>query len=88
MTLLVQVALDVLALVDLYRRPVDRLTVANKWLWLALILLGNLLGVLLYLFVGRKPGAPEVAQEWQPPAARTADVADALYGTRDAGSSR
>jgi len=98
---LAQVVLDVVALVDLVRRPVERVTGANKWLWVAVILLVNVLGAILYLAVGRR-GAPVVEA---PPASGEAgaslpgatSVADALYGPRpgsddprrpDAGSGR
>lgn len=79
----VQVILDVVALVDLVRRPVDRVTAGNKWLWVAVILLVNVVGAIVYLAVGRR-AAPAVER---PPAPRTGDagaasVADALYGPR------
>lgn len=49
----VQITLDVIALVDLYRRPVSQVRTGNKWAWVAIILLINLLGAILYLTVGR-----------------------------------
>src|SRR5450830_1342509 len=49
----VQLSLDVIALVDLYRRPAARVVSGNKWIWLAVILLVSLLGAILYLLVGR-----------------------------------
>jgi hypothetical protein len=83
----IQVTLDVVALIDLYRRPVDRVALGNKWIWVAIILLVNLLGAILYLAVGRKP-APAV--ETQSPSsstsARAESIADALYGGRDPGA--
>ena len=80
---IVEVGLDLVALVDLYRRPTDRVLLENKWLWLAIILLVNLIGAIIYLAVGRKP-APAVdmaAKPSQP--ARTSDIVDSLYGTAD-----
>ena len=83
-----QLALDVAALVDLYRRPADRVATGNKWVWVAVILLVNLLGAILYFVVGRKPApVQDAAQPPAPSAARAADIADSLYGRRDDGQS-
>jgi len=77
---LAQVVLDVVALVDLYRRPIDRVALGNKWAWVAIIVLINLIGAILYFVVGRRPalavetGAPPVSAE------RRGSIADALYG--------
>jgi hypothetical protein len=79
--LLVQISLDVVALVDLYRRPAARVAGGNKWLWVALVLLVNLLGAILYLVVGRRPAVTAT----EAPASRpvpTESIADALYGPR------
>lgn len=78
-----QVVLDVVALVDLYRRPAAQVITGNKWIWLAVILLVNVLGALLYLLVGRKATVP--ASDVAPSTARpapTESIADALYGPR------
>ena len=80
---LAQITLDIIALVDLYRRPADRVLIGNKWVWLAVILLVSFIGAILYLLAGRKPA--EVAE---PAATRASSpnatlVADSLYGTRD-----
>lgn len=82
--LVAEIALDVIALVDLYRRPVDQVTFANKWIWLAIVLLVNTIGAIIYLLAARKP-AP-LTDAVVPPAAgsvRTDDIADALYGRTD-----
>ena len=77
----VQVTLDVIALVDLYRRPADRVLTGNKWVWLAVILLANLLGAILYLVVARKPAVlAESATAPRRPSTSPDAVADALYG--------
>ena len=82
--LLVELALDVVALVDLVRRPKSRVTFGNKWAWAAIIVLINLIGAILYLAIGRKPAPPT---EPAPPAAEgratMTSVADALYGEAD-----
>ena len=51
--LVVQVALQVFALVDLARR--DSVQGGRKWVWALVIAFGNLLGAIVYLAVGRKP---------------------------------
>lgn len=80
--LAVQLALDVIALVDLVRRPVERVTLGNKWVWVAIILLVNLIGAILYLAVGRKPAPVSEAPAPGPLGPRAGSVADALYGPR------
>ena len=78
----IQLTLDVIALVDLVRRPVDRVALGNKWVWVAIILLVNLLGAILYLLVGRRPApVAEVAAPAQL-GPRAGSVADSLYGPR------
>src|ERR1035437_9183729 len=82
--IIVEIALDVIALVDLYRRPVDQVVFANKWIWLAIVLLVNTVGAIIYLLVARKP--PVLTDDAAPPAStsvRTDNVADTLYGPRD-----
>ena len=79
-----EIALDVIALVDLYRRPADQLVFANKWVWLAIILLVNTVGAIIYLVAGRKPAV--ATDDAAPPASTSAgtdDIADILYGPRD-----
>lgn len=49
--LLLQLILIIIALVDLVRRTK---TLGPKWLWAIIIILGNLLGPILYLIIGRK----------------------------------
>ena len=49
--LLIQLALMVVALVDLIRRPKTR---GPKWLWAVIIVLVNLLGPVLYFAFGRQ----------------------------------
>jgi hypothetical protein len=49
--ILLQVGLMVFALVDLVRRERTR---GPKWLWAIIIVLGELLGPILYLLIGRE----------------------------------
>jgi heme/copper-type cytochrome/quinol oxidase subunit 4 len=78
-----QITLDVVALVDLYRRPNQQVVFGNKWIWVVIVLLVNTLGAIIYLVAGRKPAA--IAENVQPasPPARIENIADTLYGPRD-----
>jgi hypothetical protein len=84
LVLLAELALAVFALVDLVRRPPARVTFGNKWVWVAIIVLVNLVGPILYLAIGRKPAPPA---DGAPPVGASGtsmtSVADALYGERD-----
>ena len=82
--LVAEITLDVIALVDLYRRPVDQVIFANKWIWLAIILLVNTIGAIIYLLAARKP--PVLTDDTAPVKPRSVgsdDIADLLYGPRD-----
>lgn len=79
--LLLEIVLDVVALVDLYHRPVARVVLGNKWIWVAVIVLINLIGAILYFAIGRKPAT--VGEQAARPVRSSADIADALYGDPD-----
>ncbi len=49
--LIIQLGLQISALIDLYRQPSVR---GPKWAWVLIIILGELLGPILYYFIGRK----------------------------------
>ena len=51
--LILQLALMIIALVDLARREVTRVR-GPKWLWIVIIVLGELIGPIVYFIVGRK----------------------------------
>jgi hypothetical protein len=53
----VQLALQIFALIDLVRRPAA-LVRPNKWIWATVILLGSLTGAIVYLAVGRRTQPP------------------------------
>jgi Phospholipase_D-nuclease N-terminal len=79
-----EVVLDVVALVDLYRRPASRVVTGNKWVWVAIVLLVNMVGAILYLAVGRTPApAPDAGATQRPPRERMEGIADELYGPRE-----
>lgn len=76
----VQLAIQIYALVDLARRR--QVTGGKRWVWLIVILFGNLVGAILYLAIGRAT-PPAVEPEHDPgasPGDRTRAAADLLYG--------
>jgi len=81
--LVLEIALDVIALVDLVRRPVERVTLGNKWIWAAVIVLVNLIGAILYFAIGRRPAAAGGGAGAAKPSRSSAEIAEALYGDSD-----
>ena len=81
----VAITLDMFALRDLYRRPTSQVVFANKWIWVAIILLASSsLGAIIYLVAGRRPAVlTDDAAPSESTSVRTESVADALYGPRD-----
>jgi hypothetical protein len=77
-----QIVLDVIALVDLHRRPTERVVFTNKWVWVAIILLISTIGAIVYLAAGRRPAPAADVRPQSPARARAADAADLLYGAR------
>ncbi len=76
-----QIALQIFALVDLARR--ESVLYQRKWIWLLVIVVGNLVGAVVYLAVARKvePSADLAAR---PAGRETADRAmRAVYGNED-----
>jgi hypothetical protein len=78
--LLVQVALDVIALLDLYRRPADQVATGKKWLWVVIIVFVNTIGAILYLAIGRKPAVAVDVRPSVPSSKNASEAADLLYG--------
>ncbi|GAB5079111.1 PLDc N-terminal domain-containing protein [Arthrobacter sp. AD-310] len=78
-------SLDAVALVDLYRRPAEGIALGRKWIWVAVILLLNLLGPVLYFLAGRKPSAAEATADRHAPHRHIggAETANELYGPPD-----
>ena len=77
----VQIALQIIALVDLARR--ESVLYRRKWIWLLVIVVGNLLGAVVYLAMARKvePSADVAAR---PAGRETADRAvRTIYGNED-----
>jgi len=82
--LVAEVMLDVIALVDLYRRPAASIVLGNKWIWVAVIVLVNLVGAILYFAIGRKPAQTGDAHAPAKATKRSsAEIVEALYATSD-----
>lgn len=76
----VQYAITIWALVDLWRTPVERVQTGKKWVWVLIILLVNLIGAIVYLAAGKKPAlvADDPAREGV--SHRASGAVDVLYG--------
>lgn len=79
-----QLSLMIWALVDVIRRP-DAQIRGPKWLWVIVIIFGQLIGPIVYLAVARLPEAVDVARP-TPTADRASAAADVLYGSTPAGA--
>jgi hypothetical protein len=83
--IVVQVATQLYALVDLARR--DAVRGGRKWVWALIIALGNLPGALIYFAAGRLPSEMNVGSGGSGASAAGADAArravDVLYNSDD-----
>lgn len=81
----VQIAVEVFALVKLFRTPDDRLVFEKKWPWVLIILFVNMIGAIVFLAAGRKPApaADPMTQQAASNGDRAARAADVLYGRKD-----
>lgn len=73
------VALMLWALIDVIRRPADKVRYLPKWAWVLIVLFGETLGQIVYLVIGRdttRAAAPTAGSD----VAHARDIADALYG--------
>jgi membrane protein YqaA with SNARE-associated domain len=78
--LVIQLALQVTGLIDLSRRA--RVPGGRKWVWVLVIILGNLVGAILYWAIGRS--APDAAADAGGGDAEARKRAlDRLYGDRE-----
>jgi hypothetical protein len=77
----IQLTVEVWALVDMLRRPSDQLTLGGrKWLWAIIIVFINFIGAIIYFAAGRKPAAAVDLASAAPVAQRADAAVDALYG--------
>ena len=51
--LLIQLGFQIAALVNLYRQPAENIK-GSKWLWAAVIILGEIIGPIVYFVLARK----------------------------------
>lgn len=83
--IVVQLALQLYALADLARR--DKVRGDRKWAWALVIALGNLVGAIVYLAVGRAPAEVDITTGASGATTAGGESArravDALYGPRD-----
>jgi len=83
---IVQISLEVYAIVDIIRRPDEQIVGKKVW-WILLVLFVNLIGAIIYLVAGRKPVQLAESSAPRPTQDAAADAVDALYG-REAGEGR
>jgi len=82
--IVVQLTLQISALVSLVRTPVERISLGGrKWVWALVIVLGEVIGPIIYFAAGRLPAAAEEHAETTPAADRARLAADTLYGAPD-----
>jgi len=82
---LVQLALQISALVSLVRTPAERITLGGrKWVWAIIILLGEIIGPIVYFAAGRQSAPAEEPVTAAPATQRAAHAADTLYGAAEA----
>lgn len=82
----IQIAVEVFALVKLFRTPDERLVFEKKWPWVLIIVFVNLVGAIVFLAAGRKPAPaadPLSQQSAIPGGDRATRAADVLYGRKD-----
>lgn len=79
--LLVQIGLQIFSLIDLAKRP--RVPGGRKWVWVLVIVAGNLVGAVLYLALGRSRPAPASDAVADSGAEARQRALDRLYGDRD-----
>jgi len=76
--LVLQLSVQLFALADLARR--SRVRGDRKWVWALVIVLGNLVGAIVYLAVGREGGASDESPGGAPRADAARRALDELYG--------
>ena len=79
--IVVQLTMQVLALIDAAKRPASGLTLP-RWGWVVIIVFGEILGPIVYWVAGRKPAAAADTRAAVPAAARASDAAGLLYSQR------
>ncbi len=82
-----QLGLQVVALIRLFRTPEERLQTGKRWVWLLIVLLGGLVGTIVFLATGRLPpqavDPPRSEKSERSAAERGRRAADVLYRNPD-----
>jgi Mn2+/Fe2+ NRAMP family transporter len=79
---LVQVTLQVIAIVQLVKTPAQRVSIGGrKWVWALIILLGQIVGPLIWFFLGRTTEPTDVDSVLADESVRRSAV-DTLYGEK------
>lgn len=86
--LVVQLSLQVAALVRVFRLPENRVRLGNRWIWVAVTLLVNTLGPIVTLIFVALPETPDEGDSAHPRTEGLVDVADMLYGAADEEANR
>ncbi|MGF0167465.1 PLD nuclease N-terminal domain-containing protein [Streptomyces koyangensis] len=76
----VQVALLAVSLAVLVRTPRERLAFGRKWPWVLIVVLGNVIGPIVFLAAGRRAAAVDDAQRAEPRGDSVASAVESLYG--------
>lgn len=80
---IVQLGVEIFALIQLLKTPDDQVVFGKKWPWILIILFVNLIGAILFLVAGRKPApAEEPTDNGRPATDRAERAADVLYGDK------
>lgn len=77
----VQVWIDIIALIDLYKRPVEQVAFGSKWFWVVVIVFVNTIGAVIYLLAGRRPAPVTEVEPSAPAESRSNNAMDLLYGS-------
>lgn len=82
---ILQIGVEIYALVKMFRTPEDQLVFGKRWPWVLIILFVNLIGAVVFLVAGRKPALvtdPAGAQQ-APVTDQARRATDVLYGGKD-----
>ncbi len=80
-----QIGIEIYALVQMFKTPEDRLVFGKRWVWVLLILFVNLIGAIVFLAAGRKPAmaVEQPGAQQTPVTDRARRATDVLYGGKD-----
>lgn len=82
--LVVQVGLEVWAIIDIVRRPATSVAGGSKLIWILVVILVSFVGALVYFAFGRRDvGIASEAGAPRGTPARPGDTVDLIYGPKD-----